>query len=61
MFSRISTEYGEKLRVSLYLPKAGKYRPEKTKHLDTFQAVNETTILLQKATQVYYKLRYGFY
>ena len=37
VFSRIRTEYGEKTS-----PNAGKYGPEKTPYLDTFQAMYMT-------------------
>ena len=36
LFSRIRTEYGEIL--SIFSSNAGKYEPEKTPYLDTFQA-----------------------
>ena len=38
-FSRIRTEYGEILSLSVFSPNAGKYGPEKTPYLDTFHAV----------------------
>ena len=38
VFSRIWTEYGEILYLSVFSPNAGKYGPEKT-YLDTFHTV----------------------
>ena len=40
VFSRIRTEYGEILYLSVFIPNAGKHGPEKTPYLDTFHAVN---------------------
>ena len=39
VFSRIRTEYGEILRISVFSPNPGKYGPEKTPYLDTFHTV----------------------
>ena len=41
VFSRIGTEYGEKLYLSVFSPNAGKYGPEKPPYLDTFQNLFE--------------------
>ena len=40
VFSRIRTEYGDTKYLSVFSPNAGKYGPEITPYLDTFQAVN---------------------
>ena len=40
VFSRIRTEYGEILYLSVFSQNAGKYGPEKTLYLDNFHAVN---------------------
>ena len=39
VFSRMRTEYAKMLRISVFCPNAGKYRPEKTPYLDTFHTV----------------------
>ena len=43
VFSPIRTGYGEEY-FSLFIPNAEKYRPKKSPYLDTFDAVNVTTI-----------------
>ena len=62
VFSRIRTEYGEMLRIIVYVfvfsPDAEKYGPEKSPYLDTFRAVHVSYDI--HTSTVGYAMKYKF-